>query len=119
MSKVFKKFRSYVLDGNTIAKFFNVHKPGERIAPNNLPSENAKYELRLDAGEVNNGRKNLYLQVNSEATNTALKKFKSRHGTHANIATTSISMDTPANKQEEELRKAMEDVENQFKSKVG
>ena len=35
-----------------------------------------KHQLRLDAGEVIDGKKNVYLQVNGQAKNEALKKYR-------------------------------------------
>ncbi|PPJ50233.1 hypothetical protein CBER1_07206 [Cercospora berteroae] len=96
-------------------KFFIKHKPGERIVPN----KNQASELRYDAGEEIAGYKNAYLQVNSEAENTALKKYKSKHGTHSNIATLKIKVDTPEDEQEDEINRVFEEAAKQFKEKVG
>lgn len=119
MSKVFKQFEKYMLQPKSIAKIFGNHAPGARILPNNLQRENAKYELRLDAGEVKHGLKHLCLQVNSEAKSPVLKEFKGKHTTHANLATTSIKVDTPIEKQKEELCRALKDLQTQYKSKIG
>jgi hypothetical protein len=119
MSKVFNSFKGWVLEGDRFPKLFSNHSPGPRILPANTATENAKHELRIDAGEVKDGKKNLYLQANSQAKNTAIKKYISRNGTHANIATTQIDMDTPKEKQEEEAIRAMKDFQNGFFSKIG
>lgn len=53
-------------------------------------SNDSKYELRLDAGESQDGKKRVYLRVNSQAKNDALRKFRGKHGSHANLAVGSI-----------------------------
>ncbi|KAF2206477.1 hypothetical protein CERZMDRAFT_103379 [Cercospora zeae-maydis SCOH1-5] len=65
-----------------------------------------------------NGRR-LVFAVNSEVKNTALKKYKSKHGTHSNIATLQIDADTPEQDQEAELSRALEESERQYRGKVG
>ncbi|KAF2245227.1 hypothetical protein BU26DRAFT_79010 [Trematosphaeria pertusa] len=119
MSKVFKDFKKHIINEKLYKKFFNNQNPGQRIVPNNNKVENAQHQLRVDAGEVADGHKNIYLQVNSEAKNTALKKFRSKHGTHANIATAEIKVDTPENKQQQEVEEALEEMTKQYRSKIG
>ncbi|KAF2875183.1 hypothetical protein BDV95DRAFT_603946 [Massariosphaeria phaeospora] len=119
MSKVFKEFKKHIVSGNLYKKFFNNQNPGQCIVPNNTKVENAKHQLRVDAGEVIDGYKNIYLQVNSEAKNTALKKFKSKHGSDANVATAKIKVDVPEDKQEEEVEGALESMTEQYSSKIG
>ncbi|GIK05792.1 hypothetical protein Aspvir_009905 [Aspergillus viridinutans] len=56
------------------------------------------------------GKKNVYLQVNSQAKNDALAAFSKRNGTHANLASGSINDNTPVESQEEAARKFWEDM---------
>ncbi len=71
-------------------KLFAKQTPGKRIAPSQIGDNDAKYQLRLDAGEVVRGQKDVYLQFNSQAKNDALKRFKGKNGSHANLATATV-----------------------------
>ena len=51
----------------TFKKIFGQHTPEKSIAPAQPGHNDAKFQLRLDAGEVVGGKKNIYLQVNSQA----------------------------------------------------
>ncbi|KAK2734458.1 hypothetical protein FQN57_001693 [Myotisia sp. PD_48] len=75
------------------------HTPGSRIAPPRTAQKDEKFQLRLDAGEVKDGKKRIYLQVNSQATNEALKKWVNKNGTHANLAFADIDMNVPVDEQ--------------------
>ena len=75
--------------------------------------------LRLDAGEVMNGYKNICLQVNSEAKNTALKDYENKHGTHCDLTVASIKVDAPEDQQATNIVKALDAMEAQCKSKIG
>jgi hypothetical protein len=119
MSKVIKAFKSWVFEGNNYSKLFGAHTPGQRIIPANTVTENTKHQLRIDAGEVKNGKKNIYLQANSQAKNTALKKYISKHGTHSNIGVAQINVDVAHDKQKEEADKAFKQLEAEFHSKIG
>ncbi len=55
-----------------------------------MGDNDAKYQLRLDAGEVVHGQKNVYLQVNSQAKNDALKRFRGKNGSYAKLATATV-----------------------------
>ncbi len=63
--------------------------------------------------------KNVYLQVNSEAKNEALKKFRTKRGTHANLATATIDENTPPEKQEEVAMAFWDKIESQAKKNIG
>ena len=63
--------------------------------------DDSKSQLRLDAGESQKSVKNVYLQVNSQAKNDSLVRFKQKEGTHANLASGTINENTPADSQEE------------------
>lgn len=119
MSKVWKDFEKYIISQNLLPRFFKSHNPGQRILPANTKKENQQHQLRVDAGETYDGYKNLYLQANSEAKNTALKEYISKNGTHSNLATVRIKADTPVDKQSEAGKQALADMGAQFRSKVG
>ena len=117
MSKAIEKFGKSLLESNNWKKLFSKHSPGNRIFP--PKNQDAKMELRLDAGEVINGKKTVYLQVNSQAKNGALKKWRQKNGTHANLAVGTIDENAPEKDQKEAVSKMWESVEKSSKSKVG
>ncbi|GFF83585.1 hypothetical protein IFM47457_06186 [Aspergillus lentulus] len=78
--------------------------------------DDSKFQLRLDAGESQKSVKNVYLQVNSQAKNDSLVRFKQKEGTHANLASGAINENTPADSQEEG-RKLWENMAKQAKGK--
>ena len=61
----------------------------------------------------------MVLQVNNEATNEALKKFRQKNGSHAKLATASIDVDVPEEKRQEEVERALGEMEPQVKEKIG
>ncbi len=70
---------------NLTNKFKSPWNPGSRIVPAKVKDH--EYELRIDAGELVDGRyRILKLQINSQATSTALKAYHRKHGTHADLA---------------------------------
>ncbi|KAJ5570618.1 uncharacterized protein N7459_010048 [Penicillium hispanicum] len=71
MSKGIKAFRVSLLADKTLRKLFAQQTPGNRTAPPTTTAMDTKLQLRLDAGEVVNGWKTIYLQVNSQANNEA------------------------------------------------
>ncbi|RMZ77651.1 hypothetical protein DV738_g4225, partial [Chaetothyriales sp. CBS 135597] len=117
MSRVFQKFKAKAIAN--CSKFFQTHSPGSRIFPANVKVENERHQLRIDAGEVKDGYLKIYLQANSEATNTALKKHISKHGTHSNIAETNIELDVPEEDQEKVISDAFERLAIGYNSKIG
>ncbi|KAJ5166066.1 hypothetical protein N7492_006362 [Penicillium capsulatum] len=119
MSRVVKAFREFLVAEKTFRKIFAKQTPGNRIAPPRTNSMDAKLQLRLDAGEVVNGKKAVYLQVNSQAKNEALKKFKKKYGTDANLATAFIDEDTPEEKQEEVFEEMWQHLEPQIRERLG
>ncbi|KAH7345911.1 hypothetical protein BKA66DRAFT_447955 [Pyrenochaeta sp. MPI-SDFR-AT-0127] len=119
MSKVWKKFEKHLFDSGNWTKLFNKHNPGQRVYPPNTKTQNAEHQVRIDAGETVDGYKNVYLQVNSEASNTALKKYISKHGTHSNVAAAKIPVDVPEDKQEEVVKELVADFRKKFSSKIG
>lgn len=80
---------------------------------------NKTLQLQFDAGEVVDGvGDNIYLQVNSQATNDALKEFRGKHSTHANVATAQIKEDTPPEEQEDVIKDMLDKIEEQFKENI-
>ncbi|CZT46800.1 uncharacterized protein RSE6_07292 [Rhynchosporium secalis] len=78
---------------------------------------NFNYQLRIDAGELLNGRfRMIYLQVNSQAKSTKLKEWIRKHGTHANLA--SARFDTLAEDLETEAENVLEELEAAAKNKI-
>lgn len=73
-------------------------------------------QLRIDAGELVDGKRNVYLQVNSQAKATGLKDWVRRNGTHANLA--SATFDTTAADLEEEADRVLEELEKDAKKNV-
>ncbi|KAL8882660.1 MAG: hypothetical protein Q9192_007543 [Flavoplaca navasiana] len=119
MSKPLKALREALLNQGMFKKIFGKHTPGKRIAPAQAGDNDAKYQLRLDVGEVVGGKKNIYLQVNSQAKNEALKDFKKKNGTHANLAVASVDENTLEADQQKVFDEFWNDIESQAKSKLG
>lgn len=119
MSKVVKAFREFLVTERTFRKLFAKQTPGNRITPPKTSVMDTRLQLRLDAGEVTNGKKAVYLQVNSQATNEALKKFRKKYGTDANLATAFIEEDTPEEKQEEVFDEMWSQIEPQIRERLG
>ena len=119
MSKPLKALREALLNQGMFKKIFGKHTPGKRIAPAQTGDNDAKYQLRLDAGEVVGGKKNIYLQVNSQVKNEALKDFKKKTGTHANLAVASVDENTLEADQQKVFDEFWNDIESQAKNKLG
>lgn len=102
-----------------IKKIFDTQTPGKRIAPPQAGDNDAKYGLRLDAGETHDGKKTIYLQVNTQAKSDALKNFKKKNGTHANLATGTIDVNTPEEDQKKVAEVFWKGVSSEAKSKLG
>lgn len=52
-----------------------MHVPGKCILPVAAKIQNTEWQVRFDGGGSRDGYKNIYLQVNAEATNDALLKW--------------------------------------------
>ncbi|KAL8948289.1 MAG: hypothetical protein Q9222_005510 [Ikaeria aurantiellina] len=119
ISKILNKFREALLEGGMFKKLLMKHTPGSRVAPPKAGDNDSKLQLRLDAGEVIDGKKTIHLQVNAQAKNEALKDFRKKNGTHANLATATIDENTPVEEQEQAFQDFWGDVETEAKSKLG
>ncbi|CAN9090830.1 unnamed protein product [Alternaria alternata] len=119
MSKPFKEFKNFALDPSNVSKFYKNHNAGQRILPAQNNKNDAKHQFRIDAGEVKDGKKNIYLQINSQATATPLKNFLSKEGTHANVAVAQIDMNVPKEDQAKETDKAFGTFLEGVRKKLG
>ncbi|OBT83152.1 hypothetical protein VE02_07226 [Pseudogymnoascus sp. 03VT05] len=118
MSKVIKQLEEALFQGGLYKKLFQKQTPGKRILPVQAKDNDAKFQLRIDAGKSNNGIKNVYLQVNSQAKNGALKVFKQKFGTDANLAVGSIDENTPVDAQEEAAKEMWQGLAEQAKDNL-
>ncbi|KAK3675901.1 hypothetical protein LTR78_004093 [Recurvomyces mirabilis] len=120
MSKANESFFQSKLTPSNLAKVATTKKftPGRRVAPVDK-REDADAQLRIAAGEKVGDKQNFVLQVNSQATNTALKKFVAQNGrgTHGKLAT--ASFDTKAPDPEAEAERMVEEMKEEAKSKLG
>lgn len=119
MSKVFMEFVQSLRAGGGWKKIFGHHEPGQRIAMANARDNDAKHQLRLDAGEVVNGMKHVNVQINSQASNDALVKYRKSHGSHNKVATAQFAVETPEKDQEKVFEAVVEDLKNQYREKIG
>ena len=119
MSKTLKAFGEALFKDGMFKKVFANHTPGKRIAPPQAGNNDSKHQLRLDAGETIDGKKSLYLQINSQAKNEALKKYRSKHGSHAKLATATVDQNTPEEDQENVFTDIWSNMESQAKEKLG
>ncbi|KAM5485305.1 hypothetical protein MaudMau93_005458 [Microsporum audouinii] len=118
MSKVLKQFEEAFFKGSAYKKLFRKQTPGKRIGLPQAGDNDKIYQVRLDAGETINGIKRVYLQVNSQAKNDALKKWKKKHGTHSNLAVGTIDENTPEEEQEDAAKAFWKDVAGQAKDNL-
>ncbi|KAE8137322.1 hypothetical protein BDV38DRAFT_283161 [Aspergillus pseudotamarii] len=75
-------------------------------------------QLRLDAGEVKDGKKRVYLQVSSQATNESLQKWRNKNSSHANLAAEDINVDDTKDHYPDVFDNLWEDFEKQAKDKL-
>lgn len=118
MSKVLKQFEEFLFRGSNYSKLFKKQTPGKRILPQQAKDNDAKYQLRLDAGESINGKKTVYLQVNSQVKSGKLAEYARKNGTYANLASAKVDENTPAEQQEDAAKKFWEDLDEQAKKQL-
>ena len=100
MAKVLNFFEKGFMNTKQIAKFFAPTPAGTRIVPAKTRKKNAHWQMRVDKGEEISGSPgvyNVYLQVNHEATNKALLKWK-RKNPHGNLAVGTVDINIPNEK---------------------
>lgn len=107
-----------MVEQNQVNKLWQDHTPGNRIAPPRAGQNDKDWQLRLDAGEVKNGKKRVYLQVNSQATNQKLKDWKKKNGTDANLAYADLDMNVPDDQQQDAFDAFWVKVENKAKDNL-
>lgn len=100
-------------------KFGATLTSGSRILPSQTAKNDADYQLRLDAGELIDGRyRNIVLQVNSQAKNTGLREWvkKQARGTHAKLAT--VRFDTLADDKNTETERVLNELQDQARKNL-
>ncbi len=117
MSKAIANFFTKTKQSFDMVKKFGANlTAGSRIVPSRTSQKDAEYQLRIDAGELVNGKRNVYLQVNSQAKATGLKDWVRQNGTHANLA--SATFDTTAADLEAESERVLDELEKDAKKNV-
>ncbi|KAJ5367187.1 hypothetical protein N7541_001128 [Penicillium brevicompactum] len=119
MSKALKELGEQLFMSKLYTKLFQTQTAGKRIAPPQANDNKTKAQLRLDAGEVIGDWKNVYLQVNSQAQNEALAKFRKKNGTDAKLASGKINVNTPEKEQEEAAQALWNALASDAKKKLG
>lgn len=104
--RIDKFFDRIVKNYNLVDKFSKNPTPGSRIVPPRNPKDDISYGLRIDAGELINGKRKVVLQVNSVIDTPGLKDWKNKHSTHAKLAT--ASFDTDAEDKAREVEQLVE-----------
>lgn len=117
MSKPIDKFftmanRSF----DVAAKLKAPREAGTHILPSKTTKNDADYELRIDAGETIGGRRNVVLQVNSQAKSTALQEWVRKNTSHAKLAT--ATYDTSAKDPDAEAIRVMKELQQKAKSNI-
>ncbi|KKZ63149.1 hypothetical protein EMCG_02526 [[Emmonsia] crescens] len=77
---------------------FDPSSPGRRLWPPDTPTNNADWEIRLDAGEARKENPDLVavkLQINREAKTKGLKDLLKANGTHYTYATAWVNVKEP------------------------
>ncbi|KAI1166395.1 hypothetical protein F5B18DRAFT_77381 [Nemania serpens] len=109
--KVISNFvKAFQTTGNVTAKLLKAFSVGNRVWPSRTSRNDSKHELRIDAGALEGERYRLFhLQVNSQVSNSGLKKWVRKNGTHANLAT--VKFDTLAEDPEAEAARVLDEME--------
>jgi hypothetical protein len=97
-------------------KFKAPHNPGSRILPSKTNKNNADYQMRIDAGEMVGTRRNIVLQVNSQAKATPLKEWIRKNKTYGKLAT--AYFDTAAEDPQKEATRVAEELQRKAKENV-
>ncbi|KAL8868872.1 MAG: hypothetical protein Q9174_004699 [Haloplaca sp. 1 TL-2023] len=118
MGKFLQAFHTKFFAKNAYTKLFKKHVPGKRVFPTRSGNNDETFQLRIDAGEEVDGKQQYKIQVNSQAKDPQLKKWRNKHGTHANIATASVDTNTPKEDQRKVADKFWSDVEDQVRDSL-
>lgn len=117
MSKDVKNFFGKVKLNFDMATKLNANQPaGGRIVPSRTSKNDADYQLRIDAGELVGGKRNVVLQVNSQAKSTPLKEWLRKNGSHAKLA--QATFDTTAEDPRQEAERVLAELENKGKENI-
>lgn len=101
------------------AKLWKAHTPGTRIGPPKSGDKDKKWQLRFDAEEVKDGKKRIYLQVNSQASNDAFQKWKKKNTSHGNLVFGDINPDGLEDNIPEAFDEFWQGIEKQAKDSPG
>ncbi|KAF7542979.1 hypothetical protein G7046_g10081 [Stylonectria norvegica] len=119
MSKYTEGFIGVFRSGNekSFKKILGSHRLGDRIFPSRSSKNDAKHQLRIDAGPIIDGRwRQVCLQVNTQASSRTLKAWVRKFGSHANLAV--ADFDTQAEDFDEEADKLCREMLDQAKRKL-
>jgi hypothetical protein len=97
-------------------KFKASYNPGSRTFPSKTNKNDADYQMRIDAGEMVGTRRNIVLQVNSQAKATPLKEWIRKNKTHGKLAT--AYFDTAAEDPQKEATRVAEELQRKAKENV-
>jgi hypothetical protein len=117
MSKPVKDFFKKVNQNIDIGKkLAGNYESGGRIVPSKTAKNDADYQLRIDAGELVDSRRNVVLQVNTQAKATPLKSWLRKNSSHGKLAT--ASFDTAAKDQKAETARVLAELEKKAKDNL-
>lgn len=120
MSKaILKFFETWLPQADVMKRIMEkTFTPGSRIYPTDK-RDDAKTELRIDAGERVGDEQNIILQVNSQAKSKSLKEWLSKNGrgTHGKLATAKVN--TKAADKDAEVKRVIADMKAEARGKVG
>jgi hypothetical protein len=117
MSKPVKDFFKKVNQNIDIGKkLAGNYESGGRIVPSKTAKNDADYQLRIDAGELVDNRRNVVLQVNTQAKATPLKSWLRKNSSHGKLAT--ASFDTAAKDQKAETARVLAELEKKAKDNL-
>jgi hypothetical protein len=109
----FKKVNQNIDIGKKLA---GNYESGGRIVPSKTAKNDADYQLRIDAGELVDNRRNVVLQVNTQAKATPLKSWLRKNSSHGKLAT--ASFDTAAKDQKAETARVLAELEKKAKDNL-
>lgn len=89
-----------------------------RIAPSKNQKNDETWQLRLDAGEVKNGKKRVCLQVSSQATNDGPKNWRKKHTSHGNLASGETNVDEAEKSMEHAFDDFWDDIEKEARNSL-
>jgi hypothetical protein len=113
MSKAIKEFFTKVRANYKVTKKFGGNiTPGHRIVPSRTARNDRLYQLRIDAGELLKGYRNVVLQVNAEAEDRTLVNWL-RKNPHGKLATGKYKADDEGEPSDEEIDELFNELEEE------